>query len=147
MLCMDDEIADQLRLDAIVTLVDSAHVIAHLDEERPEGVENEAVEQIAFADRIVLNQTDLATDEQLCAVAGRIRAINAVAPVLPVRQADVDQSAVLDVRAFDLGRALELDPAVLTDGDHQHDTSVSSVGLEVAGEVDVERLNDWLGNC
>jgi G3E family GTPase len=142
---MDDEIASQLRLDAIVTLDDAAHVTARLDEEKPEGVENEAVEQIAFADRIVLNKTDLVTEDQLCSVTGRIRVINALAPVLPARQADVDLAAVLDVRAFDLGRVLELDPAFLAEGDHQHDTSVTSVGLEVAGEVDIERLNDWLG--
>ena len=142
---MDDEIAGQLRLDAIVTLVDAAHVISHLDEERPEGVENEVVEQIAFADRIVLNKTDLVPPEDLAGVTDRIRGINAVAPVLPARQAGVDLAAVLDVRAFDLGRALELDPAFLTQAEHQHDTSVTSVGLEVPGEVDVERLNDWLG--
>jgi G3E family GTPase len=143
---MDDEVGSQLRLDAIVTLVDAAHVIAHLDEEKPKGVENEAVEQIAFADRIVLNKTDLVTDEYLCEVTARIRRINAVAAVLPARHAEVDLSAVLDVRAFDVQRALEIDPAFLVDGEHLHDTSVSSVGLELPGEVDVERLNTWLGD-
>lgn len=70
---MDDEIAAQLRLDAIVTLVDAAHVLQQLDEVKPEGVENEAVEQIAFADRVVLNKTDLADDETITEVVRRIR--------------------------------------------------------------------------
>ncbi|MBK7621468.1 MAG: GTP-binding protein [Kineosporiaceae bacterium] len=142
---MDDEVAAQLRLDAIVTVVDAAHIVPHLDEVKPEGVENEAVEQVAFADRIVLNKTDLVTDRDLCEVTGRLRRINAVAAILPARQAQVDLAAVLDVRAFDLGRALEVDPAFLTQTEHQHDLSVTSVGLEIEGEVDVERLNTWLG--
>lgn len=142
---MDDEIASQLRLDAIVTLVDAAHVTAHLDEVKPDGVENEAVEQIAFADRIVLNKIDLVSEEVLDGVAARVRGINAVAEILPAHQAKVDLASVLDVGAFDLARALDLDPAFLTESEHQHDLSVTSVGLEVPGEVDVARLNDWLG--
>src|SRR5919109_642979 len=68
---MDDEPRDQLRLDAIVPLVDARHIRAHLDEVKPEGVENEAVEQVAFADRIVLNKTDLVDETELDAVRGR----------------------------------------------------------------------------
>merc|ERR1719163_1628283 len=55
----DDYVQKHLRLDGILTVVDAKHIIQHLDEEKPEGVENEAVEQIAFADRILLNKTDL----------------------------------------------------------------------------------------
>jgi G3E family GTPase len=56
---VDDEIKRKYRLDGIVTVVDAAHIEAHLDEEKPEGAENESVEQIAFADRIILNKCDL----------------------------------------------------------------------------------------
>ncbi len=81
---VDDEIASQLRLDGIVNLVDAAHLVQHLDDERPEGVENEAVEQIAFADRIVVNKPDLVDDDHPAdVVGGRIRAINAMAQMLP----------------------------------------------------------------
>lgn len=45
-----------MKLDGVVTLVDSKHVTPHLNEKKPEGVVNEAVEQIAFADRIILNK-------------------------------------------------------------------------------------------
>merc|ERR1711879_489338 len=55
----DDFVQQHMRLDGILTLVDAKHIIQHLDEEKPEGVENEAVEQIAFADRILLNKCDL----------------------------------------------------------------------------------------
>jgi len=142
---MDDEIGGQLRLDGIVTLVDAAHLLRHLDEEKPEGVENEAVEQIAFADRIVLNKTDLVGPEQLAEVRRRVREVNALADVHEAVQADVDLRAVLDIGGFDLTRALDLDPAFLTDGEHQHDATVTSVGIELPGELDLERLNEWLG--
>jgi G3E family GTPase len=142
---MDDEIASQLRLDAIVTLVDAAHVQTHLDEAKPEGVENEAVEQLAFADKVVLNKTDLVDDQQLAQVVTRIRGINALAEILPAQQADVDLAKVLDVHAFDLDRVLESDPQFLTDTEHQHDTTVTSVGIDLAGELDEDRLNAWLG--
>merc|ERR1712203_35569 len=73
----DDFVQQNLRLDGILTLVDAKHIIQHLDEEKPEGVENEAVEQIAFADRILLNKCDLVdTDEELLEVERRIRMIN-----------------------------------------------------------------------
>ncbi|WNV76976.1 GTP-binding protein [Geodermatophilus sp. DSM 44513] len=142
---MDDEIGEQLRLDGIVTLVDAAHLLRHLDEEKPEGVENEAVEQIAFADRIVLNKTDLVDAAQLAEVHRRVREVNALADVHEAVQADVDLRAVLDIGGFDLTRALDLDPAFLTDGEHQHDTTVTSVGIELPGELELERLNEWLG--
>lgn len=128
---MDDEIAAGLRLDAIVTLVDSAHVLQHLNEVKPEGVENEAVEQIAFADRIVLNKTDLVDEVTLAEVTSRIRAINAPVEIIRSTHAEVDLGRILDVGAFDLERVLQDDPQFLTETEHQHDTTVTSVGIEL----------------
>ncbi|NMH98822.1 CobW family GTP-binding protein [Pseudonocardia acidicola] len=143
---VDDTLRAQLRLDAIVTVVDAKHVLAHLDEVKPDGVENEAVEQIAFADRIVLNKTDLVGPGEIAEVTGRIRAVNASAAVLPAVRADVDLRQILDVRAFDLDTVLADEPDFLDpDAEHQHDQSVTSVGIEADGAVDVPRLNDWLG--
>ncbi|MGV9564118.1 CobW family GTP-binding protein [Streptomyces sp. NPDC003480] len=141
---MDDEIASQLRLDTIVTLVDAAHVLQHLDEVKPEGVENEAVEQIAFADRIVLNKTDLADEKTIAEVEARVRSINAPVQILRAQHAGIDLQRVLDVRAFDLERVLADDPSFLTETEHQHDTTVTSVGIELDGELDENRLNAWL---
>jgi G3E family GTPase len=143
---MDDALRAQLRLDAIVTVVDAKHVLGHLDEIKPEGVENECVEQIAFADRIILNKQDLVDAGHVAAVSRRIRGINSAAVVLPAVRCGVDLADVLDVRAFDLDHVLATDPAFLDpDGEHQHDQSVSSVGIDVEGTVDVDKLNDWLG--
>merc|ERR1719253_1864348 len=74
---MDESIKEHARLDAIVTLVDAKHIEQHLDEEKPEGAENEAVEQVAFADRLLLNKVDLVPEEaDLQRVEARLRAIN-----------------------------------------------------------------------
>jgi G3E family GTPase len=142
---VDDEIRDRLRLDAIVTVIDAAHVLDHLDEVKPDGVENEAVEQVAFADRMLLNKTDLVDEDQLVRVENRLRTINRGADVVRTQNAKVDLDRILDVGAFDLQRVLTDDPAFLESTDHQHDQTVSSVGFLIDGDVDVEKLNEWLG--
>jgi G3E family GTPase len=143
---MDDEIGPQLRLDGIITVVDAAHLLPHLDEVKPEGVENEALEQIAFADRIVLNKTDLVDEGELAEVRRRITEVNRLADIVETVQCKVDLAAVLDVGGFDLSRALVLDPAFLAeDAEHQHDLSVTSVGIELPGDLAMEPLTDWLG--
>src|SRR5688572_23654595 len=124
---VDDEIRDRLRLDAIVTVIDAAHVLDHLDEIKPDGVENEAVEQVAFADRMLLNKTDLVDEDQLVRVENRLRTINRGADVVRTQNAKVDLDRILDVGAFDLQRVLTDDPAFLESTDHQHDQTVSSV--------------------
>ncbi|MEY9863891.1 G3E family GTPase [Catenulispora sp. GAS73] len=142
---VDEEVKAKLRLDAIVTLVDARHIREHLDEVKPEGVENEAIEQVAFADRIVLNKTDLVGESDLDAIGHRLRGINALAEIIPAQHAKIDLAAVLDVGAFDLNRVLQVDPTFLEQTEHQHDATVTSVGIELPGALSVKKLNDWLG--
>ena len=142
---VDDEIRSQLRLDAIVTVVDAKHLALHLFEEKAEGVENEALEQIAFADRILVKKVDLVSEAELNEVESQLRAINASASLVRTHMSKVDLDWVLNVGAFDLSRVLEMDPQFLEDTDHQHDQSVTSVGVAVEGEVDLKKINDWLG--
>ncbi|WP_433555563.1 CobW family GTP-binding protein [Pseudonocardia xinjiangensis] len=143
---MDDALRAQLRLDAIVTVVDAKHVLAHLDEVKPEGVENEAVEQIAFAGRVVLNKTDLAPPLEIAEVTRAIHRINAPVKVLPAVRGDVELAEILDVRAFDLDTVLATEPEFLDpDSEHQHDESVTSVGIDTGGTVNPAALNIWLG--
>ena len=56
---VDERVTERYKLDGIITVVDTKHVIPHIEDEKPEGIENEAVEQLAFADRIMLNKIDL----------------------------------------------------------------------------------------
>ncbi|MDA3630850.1 GTP-binding protein [Saccharopolyspora sp. WRP15-2] len=142
---VDDTLRTQLRLDAIVTVVDAKHIVQHLDDHKPEGTENEAVEQIAFADRVVLNKTDLVDATEIEAVQRRIHGINSGVRILPAQHANVDLGDVLGVRAFDLDKILADEPEFLDDTEHQHDLTVTSVGIDIDGVVDVEKLNEWLG--
>jgi len=141
----DDYVRSKCSLDGILTLVDAKHIIQHLDEEKPEGVENEAVEQLAFADRVLLNKTDLVEEDYLKEVEGRIRAINGTVPIKRTRQSEVELDFVLGIDAFSLDKTLEMDSSFLDDGaEHSHDDSVSSVGIDVVGEADTGKMNEFL---
>jgi G3E family GTPase len=142
---VDEEIRAQLRLDAIVTVVDAKHLAIHLFEEKEEGIENEALEQLAFADRVLINKIDLVNEEELLLVEKQIRSINAGASLVRTQMSKVDLDWVLNARAFELSRVLEVDPQFLEESEHMHDQSITSVGIEVDGPVDLEKINDWLG--
>jgi len=142
---VDDEIRAQLRLDAIVTVVDAKHLSLHLFEEKEEGVENEALEQIAFADRILVNKTDLVSEEEVAVVESHLRSINASASLVRTHMSKVDLDWILNVGAFNLERVLEVEPTFLEDSEHLHDQSITSVGIEEDGLVDVTKINNWLG--
>ena len=103
----DDEMKRNFRLDGIVTVVDAKHVSAHLDSD------DESVKQLAFADVILLNKTDLASPAELDALEARIRGINAVASITRTHNCDVPLERVLGIGGFNLGHATELDPKFL----------------------------------
>ena len=80
---VDETVKSFCKIDGIVTLVDAKHIEQHLDEEKPEGAENESVEQVAFADRLLLNKIDVVPDEKdLQRIEDRLRAINKFAPIV-----------------------------------------------------------------
>ncbi len=103
----DPEMREQFALDGIVTLVDAKHILLHLDDSP------EALKQVAFADVILLNKTDLVSPEDLDALERRLRRINAVAKVHRTRNADVPVDRVLNLGGFKLERAIEVDPQFL----------------------------------
>ena len=142
---VDDELKESCRLDAIITMVDAKHALQHLTEVKSQGFENEAVEQVAFADRIILNKIDVASQKEQEDVVAEIKKINSAAPIFKATNADINLKEVLDIGAFDLQKVLETDPAFLIDTDHLHDSSISSVGIEISGDLDIEKLNKWLG--
>ena len=98
----DDEMKRAFRLDGIVTLVDAKHIGLHL-EDAPE-----AKEQIAFADRILLNKTDLVGKDEVEALETKIRSINALARIHRTTQAILGVDHVLNIHAFDLGQRISL---------------------------------------
>eukprot|EP00941_MAST-03F_sp_MAST-3F-sp1_P004456 g4456.t1 len=143
---VDEDVQKFARLDGIVTVVDAKHIEQHLDEVKPDGAENEAIEQVAFADRLLLNKTDLVKHEDLKRVEARLRSINAFAPVYQTCQSRIDVESVLNLKSFDLERTLKMDPEFLdTDAEHEHDQSVTSMSILEDGEVDLDKVQTWIG--
>ncbi len=101
---VDDDMQRKLHLDAIVTLVDAKHIWEHIDDS------DEAKEQVAFADVILLNKIDLVDPEDLEKLEARIKSMNSMAKIYRSRDAVVEMEKILDVGGFNLDRALEIDP-------------------------------------
>ena len=134
---VDEEIQTQLDLDAVVTVVDAKHIWSHWDSE-------EAQEQIAFANVILLNKTDLVTPEELAKLEQKIRSMNGMVKIYRTTNSEIDMDSVLGVKAFDLDKALEIEPELLGEDAHEHDESVFSLAIVEPGEVDLTKLNKWL---
>ena len=101
---VDDEVKAKTQLDSVTALVDAKHVMARLDDSK------EAREQVAFADRIILNKIDLVDEAALAEVEARLRALNPLAPIVRAERSNVPLDQVLGVHAFDLDRILEVKP-------------------------------------
>lgn len=137
---VDQEVAERTRLDAIVTVADAVHLADQLAEH------HEAEEQIAFADVVLLNKTDLVGDVDLSGVEARIRRINPYAKIIPTAHCAVALDAVLGLNAFSLERVLAVEPDFLTsDHAHEHDDDVSSLSLSSDAPLDLEKFQTWFG--
>ena len=117
----DDDVKRKTKLDSIVTVVDAKHIDQRLADS------DEAEEQIAFADIVLLNKTDLVSADDLKRIEARVRALNPFAQIHHTARCDIALDKILDKGAFDLNRALELDPCFLhghahdPNHDHSHD--------------------------
>ena len=125
-----EDVRDFCRLDGVVTLVDAKHVERHLDAVAPKGVVNEAAAQCGFADRLLLNKTDLVTPADLERIETRLRSINPWAPIQRCERSNVSVDSVLNCHGFDLQRTLDQIPDFLTTPlSTKHDGAVTSVSL------------------
>lgn len=142
---VDETIRDLFRLDAIVTFVDAKHLTDHINEVKPEGIENESVEQVAFADILVINKIDLVSRSEIDVLRAKLQGINHSARIIESLHSRVPLEEVIGVQAFSLEKILAFDEGFLdTDGEHMHDKSVSSVGIVIEGEFFEDKLMDWL---
>jgi G3E family GTPase len=114
---MDENVGRKTKLDAVVTVADAKWLQERLTDAP------EAKSQIAFADVILLNKTDLVAADELSELEARIRGINPYAKVHKTERCQVALPEVLGRNAFDLDRILEIEPDFLHDGDdraHAH---------------------------
>jgi len=136
----DEDVKARTRLDAIVTVVDAKHFLTQL----AQG--DEAEEQVAFADVILLNKTDLVSEADLETVEAKIHAINPLAKIHRTQKSEIELGAILDKGAFDLNRILEFEPDFLEHGhDHDHEEEVTSLSVTADKPVDPEKFQKWMG--
>ena len=160
---MDDEVAEQYLLDAVVTLVDARHAAQQLNDRQ------EARRQVGFADRIFLSKTDLVSSDEVEALVHRLKHMNPRAPIESVHFGQVPLAQVLDLRGFNLNAKLDIDPAFLGEDEghdhdhehgpscdhpshrhdhghhHHHDDDVKSFVYRAERPFDPARLEDFLG--
>lgn len=111
---VDEDVRSRTKLDAIVTVVDAKHMMGEVD------TAPEVLKQLAFADLVVINKTDLVNLEELTAVEARIRKVNPMAAIEHAERCDLALDKVLGRDAFNLKCVLEVEPNFLTE-DHAHD--------------------------
>ncbi len=136
---VDDEVRRRTKLDAIITVTDAKHLLREIDRAP------EAQEQLAFADVILLNKTDLVNTTQLAQVQSRIAGINPYATLHHTERCNVDLSKVLGKDAFNLDRILELEPGFLNEAhQHEHDDKIASVSLTAEQPMSPDRFVPWI---
>ncbi|MBE7218632.1 MAG: GTP-binding protein [Caulobacteraceae bacterium] len=162
---VDDEVRARTRLDSVVTVVDAKHLPARLADSE------EAREQVAFADQVVLNKTDLVTAAELAQVEAAVRRLNPLAVIHRAERADVPLDRLLGRGAFDLQRVVELEPDFLNPphgepghvhdahcghdhgrDDHDHgarghdhaDQSIRGIALTLERPLDGNKVTAWL---
>ena len=169
---MDNDVARQVRLDGVVTLVDALHIESHLDDPLLRDHDNQAIDQIVAADRIIVNKTDLVDEARLQRVEQRLRKINEGGQVMRSNHAQVDLTQILGISGFDSASQLIGDPYFLDGAEHvcsatcehdhvatpqdhhhrhaepghQHDPSVGSVSLVFDVAFDKAALEAGLGD-
>jgi G3E family GTPase len=165
---VDDDVKARTVLDSVTAVVDAKHILLRLSDSR------EAAEQIAFADQIVLNKTDLVTEDDLRMIEARIRRLNPLAPIHRAQRSNVPLDAILGRGGFDLERILDLEPEFLNpahgeaghvhdedcghdhehhghdhhhDHDHgesRHDDDIRGVSMRLDRPVDSQKITRWL---
>jgi G3E family GTPase len=161
---VDEDVKARTRLDSVTTVVDAKHILLRLSDSR------EAREQIAFADQIVLNKTDLVSPDDLKMIEARLRRLNPLAPIHRAERSGVPLDAILGRGGFDLDRILDLEPEFLNPahgeaghvhdeacehdhghhdhdhGGHEHDDDIKGVSLSLRRPVDSQKVTRWLND-
>jgi len=163
---VDEDVKAKTRLDSVTTVVDAKHILLRLSDSR------EAREQIAFADQIVLNKTDLVSADDLRMIEARLHRMNPLAPIHRAERSNVALDAILGRGGFDLDRILDLEPEFLNPAhgeaghvhdehcehdhhehghdhhhaheDHHHDDDIKGVALRLDRPVDSVKVTRWL---
>mmetsp|Transcript_3340 Transcript_3340/g.8417 ORF Transcript_3340/g.8417 Transcript_3340/m.8417 type:complete len:549 (+) Transcript_3340:1-1647(+) len=156
----DPELEAGVCLDAIVTVVDGHNIQRQLEAEKTDGAVNEAQQQIAYADVVMMNKMDLVSEEQADAVRAHILQMNASAQIISTTRSEVDLARILGIEAYNGTRSVETAAAAAaaaatrehdhahghshSHDNHKHDQRVTTVSLRVEGDIDMQQFKLWL---
>merc|ERR1712207_64953 len=150
---MEPSIFHKVRLEGLVTMVDAKHVMRHLEHESDDDKTDEVVEQIAYADKIIVNKIDLVKEDELRDIENEIRVINKLADLQQTTRANVDYKKIFNLGGFDLERVEEeLKQEAQSEHEHHHhhhnhthSHDISSVSFYFEGDFDLDKINNWMG--
>lgn len=135
----DADVRERVELESVVAVVDAMHARGQLHDEI-------AREQVAFADRLIINKTDLVAADALDALVADISRLNPVARIDFAQRSRIDAHALFGTRSFSVDNLLAIEPGLLDeDGhDHEHDDTIASCAIVVPGGIDGARFNRWI---
>lgn len=135
---IEQDISENYKLDAIVTMVDAVHGHRQLEQY------HEAQEQVGFADRILLSKTDLVEAEVVADLESRLRAMNPRAPIKRAHFGQTELHDILDIDGFNLDDILKIEPDFLEDLSHEHEDDIGSFVFRTERELDAARILAFL---
>ena len=135
---MDENVAEHYLLDAVITVIDAKHAPMQMEKHE------EAMQQIGFADRLLLSKTDLVSEEDVKRLQARLRQINPRATQTTVNFGVTPIKDILDIRGFNLNSILDIDPEFLGDNHHEHDDAIQSFVWKDARPLDMQKIESFL---
>lgn len=143
----NSKMSDNYYIDSIVCLADAKHLALHLDETKPDGAINEAYQQVAFADKILLNKVDLVSPQQKDDLKVRLGNINRFATVIETERSRAPLGQILGLNSFNMESILTVDPDFFEsqEGESKHNLEVvQSVGIAFDGELHAQWFNMFM---
>ncbi len=137
---VDDDIKDLVELDSVTTVVDSKFFLSKVDDQ------HEALEQVAFADKILVNKASEVSPEEFALVTSKVQRINPVADIYKTDYCAVDLEKLLGTGSFKLENILANEPGLLDEDpdDHEHDESIVSIALSSNIPIDAKKFSEWM---
>jgi G3E family GTPase len=143
----NSKMSENYFIDSIVCLADCKHLSIHLDDVKPDGSANEALQQVAFADKILLNKIDLVSEEEKLNLKARLATINKFAVVIETERSRAPLEKILGLNSFNMESILDYDPDFFEDqeeGSKHNLDLVSSVGITFTGNLHAQWFNMFM---
>lgn len=137
---VSEEVRSLFQLDSFVTVTDAFNLEKNL------GQSHEAVEQVVFADIILINKTDLVKTATIDQIKHRIHSLNPIANIYCTQHSQIDLAKIIGIEAFDLDIRLKSDPSLLEDLSHKHDPNINSFVIRTDQPIEMNRFLIWINS-